>query len=328
MPQILLISPENRLSTFEAWLKENFPGFEVKHLSKVPDDVSEATLIISDIPLRASEGLPPWILVNEQGISVKEARSVGASLVISPDGPWDKELIESLLDAPSIRGDLASFSLPDVLQLLAVKGGRHLIKIFSAEGQGRIYLEGEEAYFVEFLGEDELSGLDALKKILTLKSGYFEVRPPLLWPERPNINGPIQALLIEATRLEDEREETDLFFDFDELKSTSSSQQEDELSRIQEIFPEAGQIIFLDEAGNIIASKGEGDKDSLSGLVSYVSLNLAEIGENLALGDLKGFAIGGSESLWAAVKKGSKTVALKAFPRKGILRWSKKLLEV
>ncbi len=328
MPQILIISPGNRLSSLEAWVKESFPGFEVQTVSELPEDISEASLIISETPLKTSGLYPPWVMVNGHGIDPEEARILGASLVLSPEGPWDKNQLERLLEAPSIRGDLSSFSLPDVLQLLAVKGGRHVVLVFSEEGHGRIFLEGEDVYFVEFHGRKTLSGLEALKRILGLGSGQFEVRFPLIWPKEANISGPIQALIIEATRLEDETDDTDFFLDLDELTPASSPQESGELARLRDIFPEASLIVVLDESGTVRESFGEGDREALSGLTSYISLNLTEIGESLALGDLKGFAMGGAKTLWAAVKRGNRTIALKAFPRKGILRWSKKLLEV
>ncbi len=246
----------------------------------------------------------------------------------------DQKFVEAEISKPAImEGDFGSISLADVLQLLSTRSGQHVVEIVSDKILGKIYLEGPDLYHVEVLGEEEKEGFEAFCFLLSLKEGHFEVREPVFWPEEGNLKGPVQALLIEAVRQEDEKEGQDFFFNedlFEEVRVESSDpSQKALLLKIQKDFPEIKLSVLMGPDGMIEEMAGEGEREAeeLSGFVSYGFIQLREVGELLGLGELQAFAISGKGKLCAGLPKGEKIFGFCGLPRKGLLWWGQKLLE-
>ncbi len=244
--------------------------------------------------------------------------------------------VAHLNGSPVMQGELKTISLADVLQLLGNRSGRHLVKISLSHGIGKIYLEGPVLYHAEIVGDEEKEGFEAFVGLLQLKEGRFEVYKPVVWPEKGNLKGPVQALLIEAVRRQDEAgtEETflneDLFDQALELNPPEAPEPEPPSfwTKVRETLPEIRLGAVVDPEGEVKESHGEGEAEELSGFVSYACFQLREIGELLGMGELKAFAISGKRKLYAALVAEEKILGLAGVPRKGLLWWSKKLLEL
>ncbi len=236
---------------------------------------------------------------------------------------------KKLIDPPYMSGDLSNFHLADVLQILATKAGRHLIEVFFPEGMGKIYLEGELLHSAEVIGPEPKQGIEALRVLLSLPNGHFEVRTPALWPKKASLNGPVQALIIEAARLEDEAnpaEET--FFDESLFEEDFLPQKTiHPLQKIKKLLPEINFLVLVEPSGEAKDSLGDGAPEELAGTVSFISLQLKELGHLLGLGELKAFAASSKRHFCAALCGPQEVIAMKGQPRKGLLWWSKKLLQ-
>lgn len=245
------------------------------------------------------------------------------------------------VETPAMSGDLSNFQLADVLQILATKPGRQLVEIFFPDGVGKIYLEGDYLHSAEIVGPEAKQGLEALRELLALPHGHFEVRKPALWPKRANLQGPVQALIIEAARLQDEalQAEEDFLLNEDLFEgdflpplkerpgpSTQKSPVSD-LERLQKLLPEIDTWARTDSSGEVKESLGKGLPEEVAGTISFVSLQLKELGHLLGLGELRAFAASSRRELCAALCRSEEFLAMKGRPRKGLLWWSKKLLE-
>ncbi len=248
-----------------------------------------------------------------------------------PKETW-KQRMNEMAKPPIMQGELKTISLADVLQLLSSREGRHVVEVIFDQGVGKIFLEGEFLHQAEVVGDDELEGLEALRFLVNLSAGRFEVRKPVIWPEG-NLSGPVQALLIEAVRLADEAEagisfNEDLFDQAFSPAEEAAPPRVSYLESLKEKLPEVDFLVRLSADGEVRESLGQGVPEELAGVLSYASLHLKEMGNLLGLGELKGFAASGQRLLWAALLEEDGVVGLGGKPRKGLIWWSKKLAEI
>ncbi len=242
--------------------------------------------------------------------------------------------MSKLNGSPIMGGELADISLADILQLLANREGRHVVEIILSHAVGKIYLDGPDLYHVEIVGDEEKEGMEAFRILVGLEEGHFEVRRPAVWPEGGNLKGPVLALLIEAIRQREDQKETffneDLFEKAIELNPPDAPEIKDHnlLEEICQKLPEVNFGIILNSAGEIKEAFGQGDAEHLAGFVSYGVFQLREIGNLLGMGELKAFAISGKRKLKAGLILEDEILALSGTSRKGLLWWSKKLLEL
>ncbi|AEV16004.1 hypothetical protein TCCBUS3UF1_9590 [Thermus sp. CCB_US3_UF1] len=106
-----------------------------------------------------------------------------------------------------MEGDFRLLGPIDLLQLLAQGGRTGLFAVEVAEGVGEVYLERGRPVHAVF--RDKV-GREALLEVLALKAGRFRFllgqRPP-----RGSLEGPLEAYLLQAIRLLDERVEVGPF---------------------------------------------------------------------------------------------------------------------
>ena len=93
-----------------------------------------------------------------------------------------------------LAGDLAEFSLADLVQVAGLAGRTCGIKILAAEGNGTLFLEGGEVVGAIY---EDLAGFDAFVALMTAHAGHFQVENGATAPER-NLQGNVQRLLLEA----------------------------------------------------------------------------------------------------------------------------------
>ncbi|NPA49568.1 MAG: DUF4388 domain-containing protein [Thermodesulfobacteria bacterium] len=242
--------------------------------------------------------------------------------------------VSKLNGPPVMEGELSDISLADILQLLANRQGRHVVEVALPHAVGKVYLEGQNLYHAEIVGDEEKEGFEAFRILVGLEEGHFEVRRPVVWPESGNLKGPVAGLLIEAVRQYDEGEEgtffnEDLFEKAIELEPPDAPELEEPsiLEKIRQKLPEVSFAVLLEPGGEVKEVSGDGDAEQLAGFVSYGVFQLREIGNLLGMGELKAFAISGKKRLNAGLVLEEKILGLVGASRKGLLWWSKKLLE-
>jgi len=98
-----------------------------------------------------------------------------------------------------LAGDLAEFSLADLIQVAGVAGRTCAVRVMAADGNGILYLQGGEVVSAAF---EDLAGTDAFVALVAARAGHFQVENGLQ-PDQPNMAGNVQKLLLEAnTRIE------------------------------------------------------------------------------------------------------------------------------
>jgi TonB family protein len=93
-----------------------------------------------------------------------------------------------------LAGDLAEFSLADLVQVAGLAGRTCSIRVLAAEGSGTLLLDRGELVGAAY---EDLSGFDALVALLAARAGHFQVENGEAPGER-NLKGNVQKLLLEA----------------------------------------------------------------------------------------------------------------------------------
>lgn len=99
-----------------------------------------------------------------------------------------------------LAGDLAEFSLPDLLQVKSAARQTAGLRILGPEGNGLIVLREGEVVHAEY---EELVGADAFLALMGVKAGYFEAAS-LEGAVVRTVDRPMRELLLDAFRLVEE----------------------------------------------------------------------------------------------------------------------------
>ncbi len=98
-----------------------------------------------------------------------------------------------------LAGDLAEFSLADLVQVAGLARRTCCVKVMTAEGNGALYLDGGE---VVSAACEDLTGFDAFVALIAARAGHFQVENDA-HPTQRDLQGNVQKLLLEAnTRIE------------------------------------------------------------------------------------------------------------------------------
>jgi TonB family protein len=93
-----------------------------------------------------------------------------------------------------LAGDLAEFSLADLVQVAGVAGRVCCIRVMAAEGNGVLYLDNGEVVGAAY---ENLAGFDAFTGLVAARAGHFQVEDGAA-PEARTPLGGVQRLLLEA----------------------------------------------------------------------------------------------------------------------------------
>ena len=90
---------------------------------------------------------------------------------------YDQRSAKSCLDPPGkmamkLAGDLAEFSLADLVQVAGVARRTCAVRVLAADGNGTPYLHGGEVVSAVF---EDLSGFDAFVALVAAHAGHFQV---------------------------------------------------------------------------------------------------------------------------------------------------------
>jgi len=181
------------------------------------------TLLVSDLKMPKMDGLQVLSIVRRRfpilrtvvltGVADEQLRSRAYSMGIDLflEKPSSKkelkfllDCIESLLDqevSGGFRG-VQSKSLVDIIQLECLSGNSALLKITRGKDEGKIWIQNGDVIDAAAPG---LSGEQAFGKIMSWKSGNFELLPSD--PEHPRvIHTSYQGLLLDSAQAMDEAE--------------------------------------------------------------------------------------------------------------------------
>jgi CheY-like chemotaxis protein len=159
-----------------------------------------------------SKRFPDLKKVSLTAFATEEKRSAclaaGAELFIEkPRSEAGYQSVYAMLDdlinwAPQqgFQGMLRRVGLQDVLQMECLGRNSSVLEVYNEHVLGRIYIE--DGNIIHAAG-GELTGVQALQRLLALPGGSFELVPFEPPPQR-TITGPWEFLIMEAARLRDE----------------------------------------------------------------------------------------------------------------------------
>ena len=195
-------------------------------------------LIISDVMMPMTDGIEfcwmvrdnspilmvPFIFLTsleDQDMEIRGFRAGADEYLIKPvDRAVLLEKVETLLeratkvksmDTPTtdtvkgFEGNLADLSLAEVIQLLNLNQRSGVLHIES-ENNGEIVFKSGQMLFGAY---GELTGEKAIYRAVPQQNGKFRFEPGEKDVDQPNISGSTMNVLIEACRLEDEKDQVD-----------------------------------------------------------------------------------------------------------------------
>ncbi len=211
-----------------------------------------------------------------------------------------------------LKGELQEISLVDLIQVTCNDKTQSRLAVLGEEGEASLYFDGGEIVHAE-LGE--LSGKDALFKVLRWSQGSFELAKRVPPPTRTLTAGSMELLLaamasIDAdagTELGDDaiRKEMEAFEENlrRELETSGVDLYEDRADqnvarRLRRVPGIAGAVLVARD-GTVLADDLEGDAAAEAAVAALVGNAASEIGDALALGPLErgSVAIGGDRML-------------------------------
>jgi CheY-like chemotaxis protein len=179
------------------------------------------TLLISDLKMPRMDGLQVLSIVRRKFPQLRtvvmtsiadeqfraRAYSMGVDLYLekpasSKEIAFMLDCIESLLgqeEAGGFRG-VQSKSLVDLIQLESLSQSSSVLRIMNGKTEGKIWIENGE---IIDAGTGELSGEEAFRRILSWKTGSFEILPQDVTRPR-RITASVQGLLLDSAQAMDE----------------------------------------------------------------------------------------------------------------------------
>ena len=184
-------------------------------------DAEPFNLLVSDLNMPRMDGLQVLAIVRRKypqlrtvvltGVTDEQMRArayaMGIDLFLEKPATqkefsFFKDCLESLLDneqAGGFRG-VQSKSLVDLIQLECLSGSSAILKVTNGKLEGRIWIQNGE---VIDAGTQEIEGEEAFRKILSWRTGNFEIVP--VDAERPRkIHTSYHGLLLDTAQALDE----------------------------------------------------------------------------------------------------------------------------
>jgi TonB family protein len=101
-----------------------------------------------------------------------------------------------------LAGDLAEFSLADLVQVAGVAGRTCCVRVMAGDGNGAIHLDRGEVVSATY---ENLTGFDAFVALVAARAGHFQVENGVV-ADQHNLQANVQKLLLEANaRIEEGR---------------------------------------------------------------------------------------------------------------------------
>jgi CheY-like chemotaxis protein len=326
-PRILLVDDDRQfLRVYRELLAKQPSQPEVRTaesgsraLAKLESD--QFDLLVCDLKMAQVDGFQVLAIVRRRfpqlrtvvitGLAEEQFRArayaLGVDLFLekpaSPEeGKLFLECIESLLGC-SVSGGfrgVQSKSLVDIIQLECLSLSSSVLKVVQGVQEGRIWFLNGEIVDADAGG---LNGEAAFRKILSWKTGAFEILPPE--PEHPRtIFGSYQSLLLETAQA------------LDESLSAASSAAPDMPERpapLAEVGRHPGiEFILATGERNHVEAWGVENAEKLARWTRETVKRFHGLGERLKIGELGAFNGSTSQRQLVVVRQGERTVCLGA----------------
>ncbi|MEO0202382.1 MAG: response regulator [candidate division WOR-3 bacterium] len=189
---------------------ETSPKKALELLSTDPADV-----LIADVKMNEMSGLElinqaklknpdiKVIIMTARGSEEIERISYERGALEYIEKPFDVEYLLDVLkkiEVGGFKGVVRELGLVDFLNILNMERALAVVNVTSAIGNGRIYFEKGEIVHAQFSDKE---GIEALKEILNLKGGSFNVERNIKSPKK-TINIPFNNLMLEVYAKSDE----------------------------------------------------------------------------------------------------------------------------
>ncbi len=146
--------------------------------------------------------------------------------------------------------------LPTLLSVVGFEKGSARIKVVSREGEGEIYIQDGNLIRCNF---GDLTGVDALKKILSLKSYFYEQLP--FKNVKPEVIAPIEFILMESSRQIDEETRN---LGEKQKEIIKSNEQDSEVTKVEQILQDIFGtsllnigIVHISSSPEVVFKKGD-----------------------------------------------------------------------
>lgn len=226
-PKILMLDDDQELLELYRCILANLPSKPEVHTATTGAramallDAHPFDLLICDLKLPKIDGLQVLAIVRRKhpqlrvvvltALSDEQYRSrayaLGVDLFwVKPGSEHEMKLFQDCIEAllgqekhTGFRG-VQSKSLVDIIQLECLSQNSAVLKVTHGDEEGKIWLQQGDIFDA---ATRDLEGEPAFRRILSWKSGSFEILPPE--PDHPRqIFAPPQALLLESARALDE----------------------------------------------------------------------------------------------------------------------------
>ncbi len=189
---------------------ETSPKKALELLSTDPADI-----LIADVKMNEMSGLElinqaklknpdiKVIIMTARGSEEIERISYERGALEYIEKPFDVEYLLDVLkkiEVGGFKGVVRELGLVDFLNILNMERALAVVNVTSAIGNGRIYFEKGEIVHAQFSDKE---GIEALKEILNLKGGSFNVERNIKSPKK-TINIPFNNLMLEVYAKSDE----------------------------------------------------------------------------------------------------------------------------
>ena len=254
-------------------------------------------LLISDLNMPKMDGLQVLTIVRRKFPNLRtavmtavadeqfraRAYSMGIDLFLekpntSAEVTFFLDCIESLLGKNTKQGfrGIQSKSLVDIIQLECLSGGSSVLKITNGAFEGRVWLQAGEIVDASAAG---LSGQPAFQKIMSWKTGNFEILPADPGHERTIFIG-YQGLLLETAQAIDEA---------GHAVDNGGAADDKPLSKLAALGKISGVAfaMVLDEAGKEPAETwGVSNSEAMNAWLKQVRDGFDDVGRQLGCGTL------------------------------------------
>jgi len=107
-------------------------------------------------------------------------------------------------EGPRMSGAIEEVPLPDLMQLFGTSRKSGVLVVSTDHSVGRIYLKQGIVHFASIDSAPDLPGLKAIYRMLTWERGLFQLDPPEDRVQENPMDLPVQEILMEAFRQQDE----------------------------------------------------------------------------------------------------------------------------
>jgi hypothetical protein len=322
MKKILFVDPKNSFEPCKLWFQTSIPLIQIESISYFPSNVNNFDLVVaSSVPPNDIFKYPPLILIDENILNTNILLYNSADLIRYTAKELEIKHILSMIDPPIMSGELSNHSVAEILNTIKMIPNRKRLRIFKHSGRGCIFLDNDDLIYAEYQGKDSHSGINAISFLLTLKSGYFDVRETFCAPEFSNISGAVDIIL-NTLKYRDDKQGPTSFSDSTDQSQTLS------IKNIQDKIDCISSVAIFSEEGRLKEITDPQDKKILSDLNNIVFPKLLRTTSLLNMGRINALAISTEGEFLAVSNKLFDRMCLKGESRCDLMSNCTKLLEL